>query len=41
MESIRTTLSVSKETRDKLASIGKKNQSFDDLINQLLEICHD
>jgi predicted CopG family antitoxin len=31
-----TTITVSKETRDKLASIGTKDASFEDIILELL-----
>jgi len=32
-----TTIALSHETRDKLAAIGKKNQTFDEIVNELLE----
>jgi predicted CopG family antitoxin len=34
----RTTILVRDETRERLKEIGKKGQSYDQLINQLLEI---
>ena len=32
------TIFVEKQTRSKLRSIGNKNQTYDDIINELLEI---
>jgi predicted CopG family antitoxin len=34
----RSTILVRDETRERLKEIGKKGQSYDELINQLLEI---
>ncbi len=36
MESI-TTIQLTKETRDKLLELGKKRETYDDLINRLIE----
>ena len=33
----RTTIQVNKSTRDALASIGGKDDSFDDIINRLID----
>lgn len=33
-----TTIQVSKETREKLKNIGKKGQTYDEIIENLLEI---
>ena len=32
-----TTISVSKKTRDRLAEFGSKKETFDDVINRLIE----
>lgn len=39
MDSIKnlTTIQLKRSTRDHLASIGKKDQSFDDLVNEVLK----
>lgn len=34
----RTTILVNDETRERLKELGRKGQSYDELINQLLEI---
>lgn len=34
---ITTTITISKETRDKLASLGTKDASFEDIIIELLK----
>ncbi|MEE8403364.1 MAG: hypothetical protein V3R93_06390 [Candidatus Hydrothermarchaeaceae archaeon] len=36
MESI-TTIQLTKETRDKLLEVGKKRETYDDLINRLID----
>ena len=33
-----TTIQISKETREKLKEIGRKGQSYDDIIEKLLEV---
>jgi len=33
----RTSISLQKETRDKLATLGKKDQTFDQIISDLIE----
>ena len=33
----KTTITLSKETRNKLATLGKKDQTFDQIISKLLE----
>ncbi len=32
-----TTIQLTKETRDKLLEVGKKRETYDDLINRLIE----
>jgi predicted CopG family antitoxin len=32
-----TTIQVSKETREKLADMGKKGETYDEIINKLIE----
>lgn len=32
-----TTIAITHKTRDKLAACGKKDQTFDDIVNDLLE----
>lgn len=34
-----TTIVVKKETRDRLKKIGKKGESYDDIINRLIDKC--
>lgn len=36
MEDI-TTIQLTKETRDKLLEVGKKRETYDDLINRLID----
>ncbi|MHB1470914.1 MAG: DUF7557 family protein [Thermoplasmataceae archaeon] len=35
---VQTTIQVSKETREKLKNIGSKGQTYDEIIEKLLEI---
>jgi len=37
IHSIRTTVSIKKQTKERLVILGKKNQSYDDVINQLID----
>jgi hypothetical protein len=34
-----TTIQVRKSTRDRLASMGRKNETYDEIINKLLDKC--
>ena len=34
-----TTIRVKKETRDRLKAIGRKDETYDDIINRLLNEC--
>ena len=36
---VQTTIQVSKETREKLKKIGSKGQTYNEIIEKLLEIC--
>lgn len=36
-----TNIRVTKETRQRLRDIGKKDQTYDDIINQVLDYYHD
>lgn len=31
-----TTITIARETRDKIAQLGKKNDTYDDILNRLL-----
>jgi len=33
----RTTIQIAKETRDKLAEMGKKGETYDEIINKLIQ----
>ena len=36
----KTNIQVSRETRDKLAEIGRKDDTYDDIIRMLIELYH-